>query len=116
MSVSKTEARNILKNLDWAREWAAGNPKCQVRDETGVWRYANTLNQLNFERDPSNFRLKKEHFFERHVVTWTDEKGQVNERIFKGDKRFAEEWAQRNKTYRTFRDTKIHTVRVELDV
>lgn len=116
MSITKLEAKNVLANIEFAKEWANGNTKCQVRDESNRWVNCSGFSALNFSKSPDQFRIAKDYFFERYVVTWTDAKGVLNERIFKGAKHFAEEFASKKRTYGTFRDTKLHTIKVQLDV
>lgn len=114
--IYRDDAVGVIRNLEFAKAWLDGK-RVQVKQiPTGQWLDVTGLNTIDFSHPTNHYRIRPEHKFERHVVTWTDEKGQVQERIFKGDKRYAEEWASRNRNYSAYRDTKVHTVTVTLDV
>lgn len=112
MSINREGAANAIKNLKIIEQFAAGQV-VQYQHSNGTW--YDVGSNLDISMHPSRLRLKpQDHKFTRWVVTWTTADGKLNERIFKGSKVFANEWAEKNRTYRAFRDTKVHEVSVNL--
>lgn len=110
MAINRDGAKNAINNLKFIELFAAGKA-IQYQHSNGTW--YDVSDRLDVSLHPSRLRIQPtDHKFVRTLVTWTGADGKVNERIFKGAKRFAEDWANKNRTYRAFRDTKVHDISV----
>jgi hypothetical protein len=113
MAISKHDAINMVKNLEVVKAWTEGK-KIQYRTTNGNW--VNLADAIDFSQSPARYRIRAEHIFKRYVLTWTDIKGETKERIFKGNKIFADRQLDQLLHFKGFRDAKLHTVQQKLEI
>jgi hypothetical protein len=112
MSIDKSDVINVMKNLEVAKAWANGT-RIQFKSGPGQW--DDVTGSVDFSEHPSRYRIRAEHSFDRWIATWTSVDGKIEERIHK-TKEFGDEFVRKLRTYKGFRDAKLHHVVQELDV
>jgi len=110
--VSKEPLKVILGRLDIAKAWIEGK-RIQFQDNQGRWTYVKEY--LDFSLPLNRYRVVKDHHFKRWLVTWTDASGNIQERIFKGSRLFADRFVDKKNRFQGLRDAKVHVIDVHVD-